>query len=373
VLGEEAGIAEKQAGLDVGLLRTLQEGQLHQATTANLQEQRRQTNVEHALDNLSQSISKGPGQMDPESAAKVLASAGATSHEIGVKLEQLQTLAGNVGKAFEITRADKETAQKLAADASERSDKRTAALIGQMATVAAQKSEGEKAIEATAQSLANGDLTALRDVSSMRNDARARIYARVKELNPNFSTSEVDRKITTLKSFTDGKDGQAIQSFDTFLQHAGEVTETLKGVEQSNTPAFNKPMNWWKKNMAGSPEYQRLITSIEPVGKEFEKFLLNGAALYQDDRKKIDTLLSGDSSPAQILAALNQMGKTAQDRYGAMNQRYKRVMGSDIENPFSEDAISGAQKIGVKITPGTTTTKPSGKYFDAASGKWVTQ
>jgi hypothetical protein len=56
-----------------------------------------------------------------------------------------------------------------------------------------------------------------------------------------------------------------------------------------------------------------------------------------------------------------------------MNQRYKRVMGSDIENPFSEDAISGAQKIGVKITPGTTTTKPSGKYFDAASGKWVTQ
>src|ERR1039458_811690 len=221
-----------------------------------------------------------------------------------------------------------------------------------MALKASTQSDSDKAIEEAAKSIAAGDLSSIKDISSFRGSERTRIYARAKELNPNFSVAETKRKIDMEQSFTVGKDGQALQSFGTFLEHAGEATEALKGVYQSGSPAINKPMNWIRKNMEGNPEYQRLVVSLEPVGKEFESFLLNQRALYTDDRRRIEVMLDGNSTPAQIMSALNQMGKTAKDRYSEMNQRYKRVMKQDIETPFGEEALAGAKKIGIDLPQG---------------------
>ena len=248
--------------------------------------------------------------------------------------------------------AQKETNTRAANDLRERareSDARLAMMAKALTVKTADKSESDKAIEAVAQSLAAGDLSSIRDVSSFRGDQRIRIFARAKELNPRFSTGEINRKIKMEDSFTNGKDGQSLQSFGTFLEHAGELAESLKTVSQSSSPALNKPINWIRKNASGNPEYQRLLVAIEPVGKEFESFLLNQRALYVDDRKRIDVLMNGNSSPAQIMAALNQMGKTAKDRYTEMNHRYKRVMGQDLQNPFGEEAIAGAAKVGINL------------------------
>lgn len=211
------------------------------------------------------------------------------------------------------------------------------------------KTDEEKNIEIAAQALAGGDLSPIKDIASWRGDQRLRIFARVKELNPKFSIADMNRKIAMEQSATVGKDGQQIQSFGTFLEHAGEASDVINGIYQSGTPALNKPLNWWRKNMAGSADYQQLVTALEPVRKEFEGFLLGGRALYGDDRQKAEMILSDNSSPAQINSALKQMGKTARDRFTEINQRYRRVMGKDIENPFGDEAVAGAAKIGLKI------------------------
>jgi hypothetical protein len=213
-------------------------------------------------------------------------------------------------------------------------------------------------IEALAQSLAAGDLTRIKDVTSMRNDTRTKLYARIKQINPNYNTAEVDRKIKMLDNFNNGKDGQQVQSFGTFLEHAGDASDAIKNISLSNTPALNRPLNWWRQNMSGDPNYQRLMAALEPVRKEYEGFLLGGRALYGDDRAKAEVLLSDNASPAQMMAALKQMGNVANDRFNEANYRYKRVMGKDIENPFSEEAITGAAKIGVKA--GAHGGKPQG-------------
>lgn len=216
------------------------------------------------------------------------------------------------------------------------------------------------AMETVAQSLAKGDLTRMRDVTSYRGDQRSRLYARVLELNPNFSQAQMDRKIKMEDSVTNGKDGQQIQSFGTFLEHAGEASDVINGIYQSASPAVNKPLNYWRKNLSGSPEYQQLITALEPVRKEFEGFLLGGRALYGDDRQKAETILSDNSSPAQIMSALKQMGKTAKDRFNEINHRYQRVMAKDIADPFSPEAIDGAAKIGLTLGGGRTAAAPAG-------------
>jgi hypothetical protein len=226
-------------------------------------------------------------------------------------------------------------------------------------SVAAKKDATEQAIEAAAQSIASGDLTRLKDISSMRGQDRLLIYNRVKQLNPSFNTSEVDRKIKMLDDFTNGKDGQNLQSFGTFLEHAGEASDVVNQYRASSSPLINKPLNWFKKNASGDPNYIQFVTSLEPVRKEFEGFLLGGKALYGDDRKAAETILSDDSSPAQIQAALKQMGHTVKARYNEANYRYKRVMGTDLQDAVSPEALEGAKKIGVEMGGA----KPSGKLW----------
>ena len=230
----------------------------------------------------------------------------------------------------------------------------------EMALKSESKAEANAAIEALAQGIAAGDLTSLRSVTSLRGDQRIRAYARIKQLDPTFNSAELDRKVKMADSFANGRDGTAIQSFGTYLQHAGEVVDTIKGVSQSNVPLLNKTMNWWKENMAGSPEYQRLKASIETVGKEYEKFLIGANfALHDDDRKHMSEIINPANSPKQIMAALNQMSKTAKDRYGELNYRYKRTIGHDFEAPFSPEALVGAAKVGIQLpgqqpSPGTS-------------------
>lgn len=221
-----------------------------------------------------------------------------------------------------------------------------------MAMNAKKKDASEEAIEAAAQSLAKGDLTRLKDIASLRGDQRLLIFNRVKELNPKFSTADIDRKIKMMDSYTVGKDGQQLQSFGTFLEHAGAAADALGAIQQHDMPAANKPINWWKKNISGDPNFQAFTTSLEPVRKEFEGFLLGGRALYGDDRKNAEIILNDDSSPSQIGAALKQMGHTVQARYNEMDHRFKGTMGKpmgEVLDPISDEARQGATKIGIKL------------------------
>jgi hypothetical protein len=298
---------------------------------------------------LSTSAQKGE-LTDPTITSKVLQDAGHPKD----RADSLAALLVGASKEKQalLKQAQEATAQKDKTALDERareSDQRIAAYLAAAAPKISDKADADKAIEETAKSIAAGDLSSIKDISSFRGSERTKIYARAKEINPNFSVAETKRKIDMEQSFTVGKDGQSLQSFGTFLEHAGEATKALEGVYQSGSPAINKPMNWIRKNMEGNPEYQRLIVSLEPVGKEFESFLLNQRALYVDDRKRIEIMMDGNSTPAQIKVALNQMGKTAKDRFTEMNQRYKRVMKQDIENPFGPEATEGAAKIGINV------------------------
>jgi hypothetical protein len=229
--------------------------------------------------------------------------------------------------------------------------------------------ERRNAFEQTAQALANGDLTRLKDVTSMRSDQRMALYARAKQLNPAFNTANVDRQIKTMDQFSTGKQADSLQSLGTFLEHAGELKDVADKVALSTPPLLNRPINWFKQNAAGSPEYQQLLTAMEPVGKEFESFLLNNRALYETDRKQIETLINPNSSLRQVTAALQQMGKTVNARYNEMNGRFRKVMGKNISDTFPEnftpEATAAASKIGISLAGQDTT--PSGPA--AAGGK----
>jgi hypothetical protein len=229
------------------------------------------------------------------------------------------------------------------------------------AVEAAKQSVADPLIDTVAKSLIAGNLASIRDITSFRGEQKLKLTNRLLELDPKFSIAELNRKIDMEKSFTVGKDGVGLQSFDTFLQHAGEVTDTLKNIQLTNSPLLNKSLNWWRKNMVGSPELATLETSLEPVRTEFMKFLLNQGALYLDDRKEMAKLVDANQPLKVTMAAMHQMGLTAKDRFSAANQRYKRVMKQDLQDPFSPEAHVGADKIGVELPRGTESTATGSK------------
>jgi hypothetical protein len=210
------------------------------------------------------------------------------------------------------------------------------------------------AIEAAAQSIATmnpKDLTRLKDVASLRGDQRLLIYNRAKQINPNFSTAEVDRKAKMLDSFTNGKDGQQLQSFGTFLEHAGEASRVTNDFRTTSIPLVNTPLNAIRSKF-GDESYSRFVAALEPVRKEFEGFLLGGRALYGDDRKAAETILSDSSSPAQIQGALKQMGHTVKARQNEIGHRFKNTMGATMEDvlgPMSSEALEGSRLIGLDM------------------------
>lgn len=260
--------------------------------------------------------------------------------------KRLEALTTQQQRQFDVTQA-RETEK-------ERHDRATEAhMLANEKLAATKQSAGDEGIEIAARAMAAGDLTRLKDIASMRGADRLKIYARAKELNPKFTTSEIDRKIKMQDYMDNGKGADSIQSFGTFLEHAGAASDAINTIRQASVPLVNKPLNWIKRNLSGDPAFQAFSASLEPVRKEFEGFLLGGRALYGEDRKSAETILSDNASPAQIQAALKVMGHTAKARYMELNDRYKRVMGKDYENPFSPEAIQGANKIDTSLIGGT--------------------
>jgi hypothetical protein len=240
---------------------------------------------------------------------------------------------------FQVTASDtKEEAEKKLADARAEAQSRRAAAT---ADRAANKQDNEsKAIEATAQALAHGDLTPLKDVASMRGDQRLLIYNRAKEINPEFNTAQVNRQIKMLDNYTNGKDGQNLQSFGTFLEHAGVANEVIQSFRGGSiAPAFlNTALNKIEGKTYGT-QIGQLKAALEPVRKEFEGFLLGGKALYADDRKAAEDIISDSSTPAQIQAALKQLTHTVTARY------------NESENRFSNTMKHSFKDMGIELTP----------------------
>lgn len=234
-------------------------------------------------------------------------------------------------------------------------------LANQTAQAALNKrTQEEKMVEQIAKDIAPMDvssLSQLKTITSMRSDQRSLIYARAKELNPEFNTAEVDRRVKMLDNFTNGKDGQSLQSFGTFLEHAGDANRVVQNIRNGVTPQIlNVPLNALEKHGWGTTATQ-LAAALEPVRKEFEGFLLGGRALYAEDRKAAEAILSDSSTPAQVQAALKQMAHTVSARYREMNNRFKNTMKVGIEEgvgPLSSEAFNGAEEIGVTELGGKT-------------------
>jgi soluble lytic murein transglycosylase-like protein len=214
-----------------------------------------------------------------------------------------------------------------------------------------------KAIAGDPNDPGSGDMMALDKLISQRTADRPKVYARAKEINPNFNPANAELKLNLWKGFADpqGKEYQQVKSANTLLDHIGGALEASNSFHDNTKygTAINEPMNKFRKDYEGDPNLAALMTSIAPVKSEFRTYLNNQHALTEHDKNAGDDMLNWNMSPAVLEQNLKTFAATAANRMVETNNGWKNVFGRDYPDLVSPSALETLRKLG----PGSEASK----------------
>lgn len=182
-------------------------------------------------------------------------------------------------------------------------------------------------------------------VFGLRQDLRSTFYDVVLQKDPTFDIGQLDRQLTLMNDAVNGKIALNKQSFGTFFRHGARAKKRNEELSRTGSPILNMTLNQARRKFTGSEELTRLETVLSAFGTEYQKFLLNGGALYQDDREEKNRLMNADQLVSNLLAGIQEAAHVAADRFGEMNFRYKEEVGQDLD--LSASALAAAQSIGI--------------------------
>lgn len=130
----------------------------------------------------------------------------------------------------------------------------------------------------------------------------------------------------TIADYGSGKEGDQIQSLNTFFGHAANLSATVNQLRSTNSPLINTPLKDLRKAM-GDARYSQIEPLVYAVRKEYQNFVQNNRALHNEDITEGASMLNDDQSLAQMQGAIKSFGGVALTRAGQLNQRYARVVG----------------------------------------------
>jgi hypothetical protein len=162
-------------------------------------------------------------------------------------------------------------------------------------------------------------------LSRLPGNVKLAAISAAKKLDPNFDMTNFGNRQRVANDFGSGKSADQIQSFNTFLAHAADLSGAVNDFRLTKSPLINKPMIWLKRN-SGDPAVASYLAKTEPVRAEFETFLQNNHALTESDKASAAKVLDDNSSPAQMQATIKSMTHTAALRLREVNKRYQNTM-----------------------------------------------
>ena len=143
----------------------------------------------------------------------------------------------------------------------------------------------------------------------------------VMQLNPQYDAAQYAPRAAALRSFAaGGKDGAAIESANTAMNHLATLKELALAQKNGDTRLFNKIANRISE-ATGSARPSNLKVAVQMVAPEVVK-AVSGVGGTGEDRNHTAAALAGDGtySPEQVLGAVG----TAQELFGGRLKEKKR-------------------------------------------------
>ncbi len=221
------------------------------------------------------------------------------------------------------------------------------------AGAAQRAAEQEPIIEVAAKALIEPrNLTALKDIASLRTDQRLKIFARAKQLDPNFDPGLVNQRIRFLQAYEDPKGRAAInrQSINNIMQHAGDLSDLNKAYASSlrgGARFLNTPINLAARQF-GSEAYMNYATTLGVLTDELSLYFAGGYAPVETQRGMWEKIIKEEATPAQVEAFTKEVVHLGLRRATTFNSQFKTNMGYDDPNMIVPEAAEAGRKLGLQ-------------------------
>jgi hypothetical protein len=165
-------------------------------------------------------------------------------------------------------------------------------------------------------------------------------------INPDFHEQTYADVQALEKSFSAGKDAQALSSFNAAIGHLGQLSDIAQQLKNGQTPAWNAIANALSQQtgQAIKPNYD----SIKGVLVGETGRLMKNAAPDVNEMAEISKTLSSSSSPEQFAGAIQQYADAMMTKGNENIQRYYDWTGKLPPHTFSPQTQAVFQKLGIK-------------------------
>ena len=205
-----------------------------------------------------------------------------------------------------------------------------------------------------------GDLTAGKELFTGNRAVKGRIaydlasaqLASSIGLNPiHYTAAAMQAKQNKFNEYTSTKNGSIgsnLNSYQTFLLHNADAIDASNEWRRSNAEFWNTPLNELEKKFGNDPSYIKFKASLIAPDKEFMSFLNGGHAETVEDAKAASDLTNVNMPPSRILAAMQQLAKTADDRAATLGDQYVGVVGTTYPNLLNPTSQAILKTLGIK-------------------------
>ena len=207
----------------------------------------------------------------------------------------------------------------------------------------------EPEIEIAAQALVDPqNLTALKDIASLRGDQRLKIFARAKKIDPNFDPGVTNQRVHFLQSYEDPKGRAATnrQAINNILQHAGDLSDLNQQYRRADVRVINTPLNAIA-NQFGNEAYTRFSTTNSVLKDELSLYFAGGYAPTADQQKIWNKIQSDTATPAQTENFAKEVVHLGLRRANTFNSQFRTNMGYDDPNMITPEAKNAAERLGL--------------------------
>jgi hypothetical protein len=184
----------------------------------------------------------------------------------------------------------------------------------------------------------------------------------VSQVYPDYDATQFHNYQATRAEFSKGKTGQAINSFNTSLQHLGRMEQNLPN--NTGLPMANTVINTlkdWSGSAANTPFETDRVAVAGEIGKAYK-----GGVLSKEENEQYQKLLDRDASPAQQKANLSELKGLLAGKLNSFQEQYKTGLptgatrGFQVISPEAQAVLNGGPQ-----TPATP--NPQTHVFDSSA------
>ena len=187
----------------------------------------------------------------------------------------------------------------------------------------------DSAVDATARMIANYQLHPLSPYALGRPEGQA-LMARVATINPAYDSTQYNNRNKTRMAFTTGTQGQQANSMNTAIGHLDQMSDAMKGLDNSDIQVVNQAKQWLGTQFGGAAATNFNTLKVAVSGELASVLKKSGAT--DSEIKSVESTINSKNSPAQLSGYIDTQIPILGSKLSALNYQYHQAMGE--KDPF---------------------------------------